>query len=54
MKNNYTPIIIKNEQRANYYEVLDLAHTTMNYAPFIRLVSELVIESKKLWLSVLD
>lgn len=54
MKNGYTPIIIKNEQRASYYDVLDLAHTTMDYGPFIKLVSELVIESEKLWLSVLE
>jgi len=54
MKNGYPPIIIKNEARARYYDVLDLAHTTMNYEPFIELVSELVIESEKLWISVLD
>lgn len=54
MKNGYTPIIIKNEAKAKYYEVLDLAHTTMNYEPFIKLVAELVIESEQLWLSVLD
>lgn len=54
MKDGYTPIIIRNEDRAKYYEVLDIAHTTMDYEPFIRLVSELVIESEKLWLSVLD
>ncbi|MFZ7131587.1 MAG: Fic family protein [Eubacteriales bacterium] len=54
MKNGYPPIIIKNAERARYYDVLDLAHTTMNYQPFVKLVSELVIESAKLWLSVLD
>lgn len=54
MKNGYTPIIIKNENRAEYYDVLDLAHTTMNYEPFIKLVTELVIESERLWLSVLQ
>lgn len=54
MKNGYTPIIIKNEDRANYYDVLDIAHTTMNYEPFIELVSKLVIESEKLWLTVLE
>ena len=53
MKNGYPPIIIKNEERARYYDVLDLAHTTMNYQPFVKLVSELVMESEKLWLSVL-
>lgn len=54
LKNGYTPIIIKNKERARYYDVLDLAHTSMNYEPFIGLVSKLVIESEKLWLSVLD
>lgn len=54
MRNGYTPIIIKNEDRAKYYEVLDIAHTTMNYEPFIKLVSELVVEPEKLWLSLLD
>ncbi|KJS20508.1 MAG: cell division protein Fic [Clostridiaceae bacterium BRH_c20a] len=54
IKNGYTPIIIKKEDQAKYYDVLDLAHTTMNYEPFIKLVSEQVIESKKLWLSVLE
>ncbi|MBK5247340.1 MAG: Fic family protein [Peptostreptococcaceae bacterium] len=54
MKSGYTPIIIKNENRAKYYEVIDLAHTTMNYGPFIELISELVAESGKLWLSVLE
>lgn len=54
MKNGYTPIIIKNNNRVKYYDALDLAHTTMNYEPFIKLVSELVIESEKLWLSVLE
>jgi len=54
MKYGYTPIIIKNEHRAQYYDVIDLAHTTMNYGPFIDLVSTLVRESEELWLSVLD
>jgi hypothetical protein len=54
MKQGYPPIIIKKEDRASYYDALDLAHTTMNYGPFIELVSKLVVESEKLWLSVLD
>jgi len=53
MKYGYTPIIIKNEQKVSYYDALDIAHTTMNYGPFLKLVSELVIESEELWLSVL-
>ena len=54
IKNGYTPIIIKNEQRASYYDALDLAHTTMNYKPFVKLVADLVVESERLWLSVLS
>ena len=54
MKNGYTPIVIKNENRAKYYEVIDLAHSTMNYGPFVELISDLVMESEKLWLSVLE
>ena len=54
IKNGYTPIIIKNDQRASYYDALDLAHTTMNYKPFIKLVANLVVESERLWLSVLS
>ena len=54
MKNGYTPIIIKNEQRANYYDALDLAHTTMDYGPFIMMVADLVVESEQLWLSVME
>ncbi len=54
MKYGYTPIIIKNKRRAEYYDVLDLAHTTMNYDPLIRLVSEFVIESEELWLTILE
>lgn len=54
MKDGYSPIIIKKDERSKYYDAIDVAHTTMNYGPFIKLVSELVIESQKLWLSVLE
>ena len=54
MKSGYTPIIIKKENRARYYEVLDYAHTTMEYRPFLEFVVELVIESEEFWLSLLD
>ena len=54
MKYGYTPIIIKKESRAKYYEVLDYAHTTMDYQPFLEFVAELVVESEQFWLSVLE
>ncbi len=53
MKNGYTPIIIKKENRAQYYEVMDHAHTTMDYHPFLEFVANLVVESEELWLSLL-
>lgn len=54
MKYGYTPIIIKKDSRAKYYEVLDYAHTTLDYQPFLKFVADLVVESEKLWLSVLE
>ncbi len=54
MKNGYPPVIIKSEARAGYYDALDLAHTTMNYASFIELISKLELESEKMWLSLLE
>ena len=54
MKLGYTPIIIRKDQRPQYYAALDTAHTTLNYEPFLKLICELVIESEKLWLFVLE
>lgn len=54
MEDGYTPIIIKKENRAKYYEVLDYAHATMDYRPFLEFVAEAVIESERLWLSLLE
>ncbi|WP_028309609.1 Fic family protein [Desulfitibacter alkalitolerans] len=53
MKNGYPPAIIKAEIRSNYYDALDLAHTTGDYSTFIKLVSDCVETSLDLWLSVL-
>lgn len=54
MKNGYPPIIIKKENRAEYYNVLDHAHTTMDYHPFLKFVAKLVTESEQMWLSLLE
>ena len=54
MKAGYPPIIIQNAERARYYEAIDGAHTTQNYEPFIRLVAERVLDSQRLWLSILE
>lgn len=50
----YPPVIIRKEQRATYYAALDIAHTTMQYGSFLELVATALLESEKLWLSVLD
>ena len=36
----YLPVILCVEQRLAYYDTLDTAHTTHNYAPFVQLVAE--------------
>ncbi len=53
MKYGYTPIIITKIKRAEYYDALDYAHTTMDYSKFVKLISEFVIESEMLWLKVI-
>lgn len=54
LRNNYAPIIIKNENRAKYYEALDVAHTTLNYGAFLTLVVDSLLEEERLWLSVME
>jgi Fic family protein len=54
MRNGYPPIIIKKENRAQYYHALDHAHTTMDYEPFLAFVAQWVIESEQLWLSLIE
>ncbi len=53
MKKGYPPMIIKKEMRPQYYEALDLAHTTGNYRTFVEMVAECVETSLDLWLSVM-
>ena len=54
MRHGYAPIIIKNENRSAYYEVLDKAHTTQNYSQFLEMVVALEVESQELWLSLAE
>lgn len=53
MKAGFPPAVIKAIDRARYYDALDLAHTTGDHEPFIKLVSDSVNESLELWLSVI-
>ncbi|MEG1506985.1 MAG: Fic family protein [Bacilli bacterium] len=44
MNKGYMPVIVKKENRLEYYEALDKAHTTDDYTDFIKLVTKLEIE----------
>lgn len=45
MKNGYVPIIIKKEQRVEYYDSLDFSHVKGDYSSFIKLVSHVLEET---------
>ena len=42
MKQGFPPVVLSVENRLEYYEALDAAHTKGDYAPFLSLISELV------------
>ncbi len=44
INNGYLPVIIKKEDRLNYYNALDKAHTTNDYTDFINIIIELELE----------
>ena len=53
MNHGYDPVIIKKENRLEYYEVLDKAHITEDYTDFVKLVTKLEIEMLKKYLKLL-
>ena len=53
MNNGYNPVIIKKENRLEYYEALDKAHTTGNYTDFVKLINKLEIEMLNKYLQLL-
>lgn len=53
MNHGYNPVIIKKEDRLEYYEVLDKAHTTGNYTDFVELINKLEIEMLNKYLELL-
>lgn len=54
IKNGYPPVIIKNEDRVEYYDALDKAHTTYNYSDFIEIIRKLVEELEDEYLFLLN
>jgi len=53
MNHGYNPVIIKKEDRLEYYEALDKAHTTGNYTDFVKLIIKLEIEMLKKYLKLI-
>ncbi len=53
MKEGYPLIVIKNDERVDYYKALDMAHTTDDYKSFIEIVEKEVIESLELYLKLI-
>ncbi len=45
MKSGFPPAVLKVEDRLAYYKALDLAHTTGNYDPFIKIICNVVEKS---------
>lgn len=45
IKKGFPPAIIKIENRLEYYQALDLAHTKKEYSPFMKLMCKVVEES---------
>ena len=53
MNSGYLPVIVKKENRLEYYNALDKAHTTGDYTDFVKLVNELEIEMLNKYLELL-
>ena len=53
MKYGYTPVIIKKEDKLEYYEALDKAHTTNDYTDFIKIIIKLETEILERYLKIL-
>lgn len=52
MNNGYNPVIIKKENRLEYYEFLDKAHVNGDYTDFIKLITKLEIETLEKYLNL--
>lgn len=53
MNHGYNPVIIKKEDRLEYYEALDKAHTTGDYTDFVKLITKLEIVMLRKYLELL-
>ena len=52
MKSGYVPVVLKKENRLEYYQALDEAHTTGDYTNFVKLIAESENETLDSYLSI--
>jgi len=53
MKNGFPPVVIRKEDRLNYYDFLDNAHVTGDYSDFIAMIGMLEEEMLDFYLKIL-
>ena len=53
MKHGFNPVIIRKENRLQYYEALDKAHMTGDYTYFVKLINKLEVEMLKEYLKMI-
>ena len=53
MNSGYLPVIIKKEDKIDYYNALDKAHITGDYTDFIKIINDLEIEMLNKYLEIL-
>jgi len=53
MKNGFPPLVIKKEQRFEYYDALDIAHTKKDYTAFVDIVFTSAGKTLDLYLSII-
>ena|SRR5690625_367841 len=54
IKAGYLPIIIENEQRFKYYEILDIAAVEQNYIPFIEFIANYEKQELQRYIEVIE
>lgn len=54
MKAGFPPAIITIQDRLEYYNTLDIAHTSKNYHPFLKLISQVIEKSFEPYFYVLN
>lgn len=52
MKNGYLPVVIKKENRLDYYVALDKSHTSGDYIDFVKMIEQLEMEMIDFYLKI--